>query len=178
MHDKTKAKLHSHDIAYGSGSGQQSVTGFQGGDDANSFWIIRGTKAKPCPQGSLIAKGTPIRLQHHSTRKWLHSHNFKSPLTNNQEVSCFGSDEQSDEGDLWKVDWDGNAKHWMKDTQVRLQHVPTSVYLSSHDKKFGRPINGQTEICGMRKGGKESLWSATEGVYFPQHQDEAEHTEL
>jgi len=86
MHDKTKAKLHSHDIAYGSGSGQQSVTGFQGGDDANSFWIIRGTKAKPCPQGSLIAKGTPIRLQHHSTRKWLHSHNFKSPLTNNQEV--------------------------------------------------------------------------------------------
>lgn len=44
QHWQTGHLLHSHDIAYGSGSGQQSVTGFQGGDDSNSYWVIRGTE--------------------------------------------------------------------------------------------------------------------------------------
>jgi dolichyl-phosphate-mannose--protein O-mannosyl transferase len=39
MHDKTKVRLHSHDVAYGSGSGQQSVTGFPQTDDSNSYWV-------------------------------------------------------------------------------------------------------------------------------------------
>ncbi|MCO5603417.1 hypothetical protein L7F22_057567 [Adiantum nelumboides] len=38
MHDRTQYRLHSHEIPYGSGSGQQSVTGFGGVDDANSYW--------------------------------------------------------------------------------------------------------------------------------------------
>lgn len=44
QHWQTGHLLHSHDIAYGSGSGQQSVTGFQGGDDSNSYWVVRGTE--------------------------------------------------------------------------------------------------------------------------------------
>ena len=40
-----------------------------------------------CEQGSAIASGSLIRLQHAATRKWLHSHHFGSPLSNNQEVS-------------------------------------------------------------------------------------------
>ena len=39
MHEKTKFRLHSHDLPYGSGSGQQSVTGFPSGYDANSYWV-------------------------------------------------------------------------------------------------------------------------------------------
>lgn len=39
MHEKTKVRLHSHDVAYGSGSGQQSVTGFPEIDDSNSYWV-------------------------------------------------------------------------------------------------------------------------------------------
>jgi dolichyl-phosphate-mannose--protein O-mannosyl transferase len=39
-------RLHSHDIKYGSGSGQQSVTGFPNIDDANSLWVIRGPNEK------------------------------------------------------------------------------------------------------------------------------------
>ena len=39
MHEKTKHRLHSHDVPYGSGSGQQSVTGFPEGDDSNSYWV-------------------------------------------------------------------------------------------------------------------------------------------
>lgn len=40
MHEKTKFRLHSHDVPYGSGSGQQSVTGFPNVDDSNSYWVI------------------------------------------------------------------------------------------------------------------------------------------
>ena len=40
MHERTKFRLHSHDVPYGSGSGQQSVTGFPNVDDANSYWVI------------------------------------------------------------------------------------------------------------------------------------------
>lgn len=39
MHEKTKSRLHSHDVPYGSGSGQQSVTGYPNVDDANSYWV-------------------------------------------------------------------------------------------------------------------------------------------
>lgn len=39
MHDKTKFRLHSHEVPYGSGSGQQSVTGFPGVEDSNSYWV-------------------------------------------------------------------------------------------------------------------------------------------
>jgi dolichyl-phosphate-mannose--protein O-mannosyl transferase len=40
MHEKTKFRLHSHDVPYGSGSGQQSVTGFPTVDDSNSYWVF------------------------------------------------------------------------------------------------------------------------------------------
>lgn len=44
LHVGTQYRLHSHEIPYGSGSGQQSVTSFPRGDDANSYWIVRGTE--------------------------------------------------------------------------------------------------------------------------------------
>lgn len=40
MHEKTRFRLHSHDVPYGSGSGQQSVTGFPGVDDSNGYWVF------------------------------------------------------------------------------------------------------------------------------------------
>ncbi|MBA0719569.1 hypothetical protein Golax_007234 [Gossypium laxum] len=40
MHEKTKIRLHSHEVPYGSGSGQQSVTGFPNVDDSNSYWVL------------------------------------------------------------------------------------------------------------------------------------------
>jgi dolichyl-phosphate-mannose--protein O-mannosyl transferase len=43
MHERTKYRLHSHDVPYGSGSGQQSVTGFPNVDDANSYWVRNST---------------------------------------------------------------------------------------------------------------------------------------
>lgn len=52
----------------------------------------------PCTPGATFKKGDALRLQHTATRKWLHSHGFHSPLTQNQEVSAYGSDTESDGG--------------------------------------------------------------------------------
>lgn len=91
MHERTKVRLHSHDVPYGSGSGQQSVTGFPSVDDSNSYWIVRPELESSAKQGVRIKSGTNIRLQHMRTRRWLHSHLHASPISGNLEVCRFAS---------------------------------------------------------------------------------------
>jgi len=170
QHALTKHYLHSHEVAYGSGSGQQSVTAFPDSDDANSYWTIRPAVGKGCQQGQHIKNGDVIRLQHLSTKKWLHSHLHQSPLSGNQEVSGYGSQGQSDTGDNWILETDKGSE-WKKDGKVRFLHVDTGSYLGSHDMKFGRPIAGQQEVVAFRGGSKkksssEVMWTAGLGVYF------------
>ena len=45
-----------------------------------------------------MACGAVVRLQHLQTRLFLHSHKFSSPLSGNQEVSCFGDGSVGDSG--------------------------------------------------------------------------------
>ncbi|PRW20677.1 stromal cell-derived factor 2 [Chlorella sorokiniana] len=159
----TRHVLHSHEVSYGygRGSGQQSVTGFYERDSAGSLWTIKG-----CSQGTPIKPGQEIKLQHIVTRRWLHSHLFASPLSNNQEVSCFGDDKNTDSGDVWRVEWDGSAASWERDMPVRLLHKDTGAFLSTHAVKYQRPIPGHTEVMGMKAKGVHTLWQATEGVYW------------
>jgi len=180
LHASTKYRLHSHEVAYGSGSGQQSVTCFEGGDDANSYWTVQagmGAKAEACPQGTVLKHGSIIRFQHASTKKWLHSHLHQSPLSGNQEVSCYGGQDQSDTGDNWRVELEKGST-WVKDGKVRLVHVDTEKSLGSHDKKFGRPIAGQQEVCAFQPKNANGLWMATEGVYMPMAGSEDANGEL
>ncbi|KAF3665365.1 Stromal cell-derived factor 2-like protein [Capsicum annuum] len=165
MHEKTKFRLHSHDVPYGSGSGQQSVTGFPGVDDANSYWVVRSTDSSK--QGDPIKSGSIIRLQHMKTRRWLHSHLHASPISGNMEVSCFGDDNESDTGDYWRLEIEGSGKTWRQDQRIRFQHVDTGGYLHSHDKKYTRIAGGQQEVCGVREKRADNVWLAAEGVYFP-----------
>lgn len=46
-----KVRLHSHDIKYGSGSGQQSVTGTSAKEDGNSYWLVKAGTKKQCTRG-------------------------------------------------------------------------------------------------------------------------------
>ncbi|KAL0741132.1 hypothetical protein Bca4012_082645 [Brassica carinata] len=167
MHEKTKFRLHSHDVPYGSGSGQQSVTGFPGVTDSNSYWIVKPVPGTTAKQGDAIKNGAAVRLQHMKTRKWLHSHLHASPISGNLEVSCFGDDSNSDTGDHWKLTIEGSGKTWKQDQRVRLQHIDTSGYLHSHDKKYQRIAGGQQEVCGIREKRADNVWLAAEGVYLP-----------
>ncbi|CAM6015695.1 unnamed protein product [Sphagnum balticum] len=172
QHERTKFRLHSHEVPYGSGSGQQSVTSFPGVEDANSFWIVHAPSGTNVQQGDAIPNGSIVRLQHVRTRKWLHSHLHQSPISGNLEVSAFGGDEQSDTGDHWKLEIEGTGSVWLRDQKVRLRHVDTNAYLHSHDKKYSRIVTGQQEVCGVTKKSVDNIWSAAEGVYFPvKHKD-------
>ncbi|KAM7275101.1 hypothetical protein ACFE04_016967 [Oxalis oulophora] len=167
MHERTKFRLHSHDVPYGSGSGQQSVTAFPNVDDVNSYWIVRPIPDSSPKQGDVITTGTLIRLQHMKTRKWLHSHLHASPISGNLEVSCFGGEQESDTGDYWRLMIEGSGTTWKLDERVRLHHVDTGGYLHSHDKKYQRIAGGQQEVCGVREKNRDNVWLAAEGVYLP-----------
>ncbi|KAF3975773.1 hypothetical protein ACB098_01G100100 [Castanea mollissima] len=167
MHERSKFRLHSHDVPYGSGSGQQSVTGFPNVDDANSYWIVRPEPGTSAKQGDTIKSGTIIRLQHMRTRKWLHSHLHASPISGNLEVSCFGGESESDTGDFWRLTIEGSGKIWKQDQRIRLQHVDTGGFLHSHDKKYSRIAGGQQEVCGVREKRADNVWLAAEGAYLP-----------
>ena len=85
------------------------------------------------------------------------------------QISAFGSADSSDTGDVWILEWDKASSAWQQDQPVRFKHQDTGTYLSSHSKKFNRPITGQQEICGKAKS-KDANWLATEGVYFAAQQ--------
>lgn len=83
-----------------------------------------------------IKCGDVIRLQHMETKRNLHSHLFSSPLSNQQEVSCYGEEGAGDSGDHWKVVCSSGV--WKRSENVKLQHVDTEAYLSASGKTFGR----------------------------------------
>lgn len=119
-------RLHSHDVKYGSGSGQQSVTGTDVQEDVNSYWSVRGGNEKSCVRGEPVECGAVVRLTHMQTKKNLHSHHFSSPLSGNQEVSAFGDKNgDGDTGDNWTVVCSGD--YWDRDSEMRLKHADTEM---------------------------------------------------
>jgi len=100
------------------------VTGFEGADDPNSLWQVKagmvGKVERAVEVGTPIKCGDIVRLQHASTKKWLHSHLHSSPLTHRQEISGYGDEggAGSDTGDNWKVDCVSGAD-WTRESQSR-----------------------------------------------------------
>lgn len=41
VHELSRFRLHSHEVAYGSGSRQQSVTTHGSRNDPNSYWLVK-----------------------------------------------------------------------------------------------------------------------------------------
>ena len=187
MNNAHKIRLHSHDVKYGSGSGQQSVTGTTVKEDVNSHWTIKGPEDKSyCKRGEPVECGQKIRLEHLTTHRNLHSHHFSSPLTNSQEVSAFGDGGSGDSGDVWTVMCEGD--YWIRDNVMQLKHVDTGAFLGASGQTFGRPINGQVsprlaggigffltlffmfqmEIVGTSRPDGSTKWRTQEGVYIHQ----------
>ncbi|KRX43108.1 Stromal cell-derived factor 2 [Trichinella murrelli] len=155
---KIDRRLHSHDVRYGSGSGQQSVTGIADKDDKGSYWVVLAAHDNICQRGV-------IRFQHSSTGCLLHSHSaFACPFSGNQEVSCFGKNGIGDEGDNWIVLCD--KKYWEKGDEVQFKHLQTDHYLGMSSRKYDRPIVGQNEVCAFRSDSFPTIWKAVEGIYM------------
>mmetsp|Transcript_1045 Transcript_1045/g.1161 ORF Transcript_1045/g.1161 Transcript_1045/m.1161 type:complete len:227 (+) Transcript_1045:63-743(+) len=179
IHKETGHHLHSHPIAWGSGSGQQSITSTGSNNDAGSLWLVKeaSTQEAGCEVGVPIKCGETVRLEHVQTGKNLHSHLFKAALSGNQEVSGFGGerDERGDTGDNWKVMCDTGELNWQRGSSVAFSHADTSKYLfSAGSAKFtqsncgqGCPIMGQNEVSASAKKDNKSKWETGQGVYFP-----------
>jgi len=177
-HKEANKQLHSHQIGWGSGSGQQSVTTQNLLNDQNDLWTIQHATTEPfCPAGTSIRCGDKVRLTHIGTGKNLHSHLFKSALSGFQEVSCFGDNGSGDTGDNWIVECDSKRdKFWMRDAPVHFKHTDTGKYLyTSNAVTFTQqncgqqcPIMGQTEVsCANKREGQRTAWVGTQGVFFP-----------
>lgn len=125
-----------------------------------------------------IKCGQQIRLQHVATNKNLHSHHFQSPLSGNQEISCYGENGIGDSGDNWEVICSGDT--WLRDYPIKLRHVDTDGYLSVSGRTFGRPINGQMEVIGTFSINQASEWKAAEGLFIHPRElhEHIVHTEL
>eukprot|EP00455_Lapot_gusevi_P000487 TRINITY_DN1021_c0_g1_i3.p1 TRINITY_DN1021_c0_g1~~TRINITY_DN1021_c0_g1_i3.p1 ORF type:complete len:151 (-),score=39.24 TRINITY_DN1021_c0_g1_i3:148-600(-) len=145
----------------------------EGASDPNSLWSIKeGFGLNMCQQGQPIKCNAVIRLQHVQTKKFLHSHLFQSPLSQNQETSGFG---ESDTGDNWRVVCvETTATVWKRGESVRLQHVDTSAYLAA-SKQFvfnhsncgsNCPITGQLEVHAKKSNDGSTIWKTAEGYYF------------
>ncbi|XP_056603396.1 stromal cell-derived factor 2-like protein 1 [Triplophysa dalaica] len=176
MNTRHSVRLHSHDVKYGSGSGQQSVTGVDSADDANSYWRIRENPNGICQRGEPIRCNQAIRITHLKTGRNLHSHHFSSPLSNNQEVSAFGENGQGDDLDVWAVQCSGIF--WERDDAVRFKHVGTEVFLSITGEQYGHPIRGQREVHGMSLPNHHNYWKVMEGVFIQPSNDPVQHDEL
>ncbi|KAJ8386060.1 hypothetical protein AAFF_G00177490 [Aldrovandia affinis] len=176
LNTRHNVRLHSHDVKYGSGSGQQSVTGVEGADDANSYWRIRGKPNTACQRGARIQCGQAIRITHMNTGRNLHTHHFVSPLSGNQEVSAFGENGEGDDLDVWTVQCSGT--HWERDDAVRFKHPGTDVFLSVTGEQFGHPIRGQREVHGMHGVNYNNYWKAMEGVFIKTSLETRQHDEL
>ncbi|KAL0237491.1 hypothetical protein PCE1_000888 [Barthelona sp. PCE] len=168
-HETTKHFLHSHQVTYGSGSGQQSVTCFPEPNDHNSYWIVMAPHGKPqCERGEPIMCGSVIRLMHLQTKKMLHSHEYRSPLSQQQEVSCFGDNGEGDSGDNWQLICKKGTE-WSQNKRFRLRHVNTKNYLHSHQHTYSHPISGQLEVTAFKlvdKNDRNNDWTVSHGSFF------------
>lgn len=51
INDDYNVRLHSHDVKYGTGSGQQSITGTEMKEDINSHWVVLNVTNEPYQRG-------------------------------------------------------------------------------------------------------------------------------
>ena len=179
-----KMRLHSHSIRYAGGSQQQSVTGRMDTIDSNSHWTVLGALDAVYRRGGLIPCDSIIRLQHLTTKKFLHSHHHASPLSQKQEVSAFGDDGLGDSGDHWQLICNrSNDSHpfWLRNDTVSLKHVDTGALLGATNEIYGSGrVNGQFEIVGLYNEAENQAtkWKTNEGVFIKAVEFQPENYEI
>ena len=167
-HLLTTNTLHSHALNYvhPGTSGQQQVTAFAGSDD-NDLWRVKGPDGQPenFKVGEPVQNGDTIRLEHVLTGRNLHSHGgFPSPVTRQQEVTCYGNNGIGDANDNWRIEIEGGGT-WDSGTRLRLIHVLTNHALHSHPGKSHPDWTaGQQEVTGFAGRDFNDWWLFEGGV--------------
>ncbi len=160
--------LHSHNRSYhhGGSSGQQQVTCFAGADENDLFRVKTSHAPSGAPpdhaDGDVVSDGDVIRLEHVATGRNLHSHaGIQSPVTGQQEVTCFGENGEGDENDNWRLECPG--QQWAYGDAVRLIHTLTNHALHSHlGPSDAVNTSGQQEVTCFEGRDDNDLWAVYE----------------
>ena len=167
--------LHSHVQLFPVGSKQQQVTCYHYKDDNNQFTLLPawGESAVDA-QGEMrfLKDGDLIRLQHVSTRRYIHSHNVGAPVTPSQnEVSCYGNDTTGDAHDHWQVEVVDDIKQGSKrnvkrihslSTRLRFKHQVLGCYLRAANAILPQWGFKQIEVTcdkANNPGDKHTYWN-------------------
>ena len=147
-HVNTGKYLHSHKSKYPNGSRQQQVTCFGG---VPSGWLVCGQHGNILQvPGVPLTTGTVFRLQHVKTKRNLHSHNIKSAVSKQQEVSCFGEWGLGDTNCNWRLGFSGGL--------IKLIHVNTGKSLHSHELNYPLWGDRQQEVTCSAANDSNDLW--------------------
>ena len=181
----TKYYVSSFGMNWSTGSGLQIVTAVQSDKELNSLFTIKEGENYPTKiNGDPVLCGDIIRLEHIGTGKNLHSHDFKSFVTNSQEACAFGEDGNGDVNDNFRIScYKQNDNDIITGkTEFFLQHVPTQNWLyinyktSMYDDRNcrGCPIRGQREVSLTTKKDKQCLWKVIGGIIFSSEKEQSE----
>ena len=181
----TKFYLSSFGMNWSTGSGLQIVTAVESDKETNSLFTIKeGEGYQPKTNGESVLCGDIIRLEHINTSKNLHSHAYKSFVTDSQEACAFGEDGQGDVNDNFRISCykQKNNDVITGKTEFFLQHVPTEQYLYINYKTSmyndrncrGCPIRGQREVSLTTKKDKQCLWKVMGGIIFSSEKEQTE----
>jgi hypothetical protein len=163
-HAATGGTLRSYLFVSGrlAGSGQDPVTCWDGPAE-NDLWRVKGPHGRqPDTRRTTVVNGDVVRLEQLETGKNLHSHaDYPSPVSSQQEVTCFGEHGIGDAGDDWRVEVEGGGD-WNADARVRLVHLATGRTLGSQ-AGLAHPqwTRAQQEVAGVAERTENDLWQAT-----------------
>ncbi|KAL9537073.1 hypothetical protein MBANPS3_012109 [Mucor bainieri] len=151
------------DEHYETGSQQQKVFAFDQHLGDESTWIVLPPRETDEEPGYEVGFEDEIRLKHIPTRANLHSHEVESPASGQQEVSCFGNDDESDENDVWKVlqfdeDDEQYDDFWRVNQPVIIRHVQTGKLLHSHDVVLA---GGENEVSAYEGTDDNDKWAVS-----------------
>mmetsp|Transcript_61585 Transcript_61585/g.71656 ORF Transcript_61585/g.71656 Transcript_61585/m.71656 type:complete len:250 (+) Transcript_61585:18-767(+) len=177
MNIQAKYNLHSHDLRYGGGSNQQSITCVPSNRDDNSLWLIKSAHGERIRHFSEPVKcGDTVRLEHTATQKNLHSHDFIAHISKKYEVSGYGEQGNGDAADDWKILCSNqeNGTTLMGSSIFDVQHVLTGRYLYTEmSHKFTQQncgYNCQTmgflEASADVQPSAATKWKISSGFFF------------
>ncbi|CAO3570638.1 unnamed protein product [Mortierella alpina] len=163
--------LHSHVQTYPEGSSQQQVTCYHH-KDSNNHWIVKRIQSQSQDYGNVqtVRDGDVIRLVHEQTKRNLHSHRIKAPVTSAQwEVSGYGNEEVGDINDEWTVEVVDEHSSHPKDgvlrsltTSFRLRHNVLGCLLTAENVNLPQWGFRQIEVtCDQRNRttSPHSIWN-------------------
>jgi len=193
----SKYHLSSFGMNWSTGSHLQVVTAVKSDKELNGLFTIKEGETYPVKiSGEPVLCGDVIRLEHVATGKNLHSHEFKSFVTNSQEACAFGDDGNGDVNDNFRITcYKQNDNDIITGkTEFFLQHVPTEnwLYVNYKTSKYndnncrGCPIRGQREVSLTTNKDKQCLWKVIGGIIFssekeqnePSHKSDVENSDL